>query len=53
MPQSQLPETINPAEEEKIKNQISDKKGKGEPNIEGILDGESPLNRHHYHPNKL
>ena len=43
MPQSQLPETISTAEEEKIKSKSQTKKAKGEPNIEGILDGESPL----------
>ena len=44
MPQSQLPETINIiAEEEKIKSKSQIKKAKGESNIEGILDGESPL----------
>ena len=32
-----------PAEEEKIKSKSQTKKAKGEPNIEGILDGESPL----------
>ena len=45
MPQSQLPETINIIEEEKIesiKSKPQIKKAKDESNIEGILDGELP-----------
>ena len=44
MPQSQLPETINITEEEKIKikSKPQIKKAKDESNIEGILDGELP-----------